>query len=388
VSLNVSLKKRLGLVYLSGFLFAVHLALITYVNSSLLKQFVGDNTLNILYIGGSLLSIVFLLLAPSILRKSGSVLTFLFFITLEIFAIFGMASTNVAALVIILFLIHIATSSMLYFCIDINLEQETKIEGETGGKRSILLTISNFAWVLSPLTLVFLVTQNTFGKVYLLSAVALIPLFIIVSIFFKNTKTAPIINTRIFSTLRSLWNKKDQAKIIGTQFILNFFYAWMVIYLPLLLNKEIGFGWDKIGLIFTIMLLPFILFEMPTGFLADKKFGEKEFLILGFIIMFISTIFIPTLHSPVFWIWTVLLFVTRVGASLVEASSESYFFKHVKEEDTGFISLFRMARPLSYVIAPLFALPVVYFFSYSSSFYFLACFTLLGLLFIPKRDTK
>ena len=162
----------------------------------------------------------------------------------------------------------------------------------------------------------------------------------------------------------------------------------MVIYLPLLLNKEMGFGWNKIGIIFIIMLLPFVVFELPAGFLADKKFGEKEILTLGFIIMFVSTLIIPTLASATVLVWAAVLFATRIGASFVEISSETYFFKHVKDEDTGIISLFRMVRPLSYVIAPLLALPIIFFFSYSASFYFLAFFVLLGLFFIPKIDTK
>jgi lipopolysaccharide export LptBFGC system permease protein LptF len=86
--------------------------------------------------------------------------------------------------------------------------------------------------------------------------------------------------------------------------------------------------------------------------------------------------------------WALVLFATRIGASIVEVSNESYFFKHVKENDTALISLIRIARPLSFIVAPLFALPVIYFTSYSSSFYFLAFFVLLGLFFIPKVDTR
>lgn len=382
------LKNRLWLVYLSGFLMAVHFASVSYINSSLLKQFVGNNTLSLLYITGSVLGVVFLFLAPFLLRKYGSIFIFLFFITLEILAVWGMGSADVASLVIPLFLVQIAAASTLYLCLDVNLEQEIKKEGTTGSKRGVLLFVSNIAWVLSPLALTLLIIQNNFSKVYFLSGLALVPLFLLVALFFKNTKRADVKDSNILFTLVSLWKGGDKARIIGVQFVLNFFYAWMVIYLPLLLSREIGFGWDKIGLIFTIMLLPFLLFELPAGILSDKKIGEKEFITFGFIIMFLSTFIIPVLAAPIFWIWAIILFFTRIGASLVEISSESYFFKHVGEEDTGLISLFRMARPLSYVIAPLFALPVIYFFSYSTSFYFLAFFTLLGLFFIPKVDTK
>lgn len=381
-------KSRLGLVYLGGFLIAVHFASVSYINSSLLGKFVDGNILSVLYILGSLLAVASLLLAPFLLRKYGSVLVFLFFIALEILAVFGMGTVSVAALVVFFFIVHLSADSILYLCLDVNLEQEIKKEGETGSKRGILLAISNIAWVLSPLALVFLIAQNSFNKVYFLSGLALVPLFLITILFFKNIKKADTKEANIFIIIRSLWKGGDRARIIGVQFVLNFFYAWMVIYIPILLNKEIGFGWDKIGFIFMIMLLPFLLFELPAGVLSDKKMGEKEFLIAGFLIMSLATFIIPLLSAPIFLVWATVLFATRVGAALVEVSAESYFFKHVKEEDTGLISLFRMVRPLSFAIAPLFALPVIYFFSYSTSFFFLALLTLSGLFFIPKIDTK
>lgn len=381
-------KRRLRLVYLSGFLMAVHFASVSYVNSSLLSQFVGENVINLLYIIGSLLSLTFLFSAPLILRRHGSIFTFLLFILLEIFAVFGLGTTGNALFIIPLFILHLGADSALYFCLDLNLEQETKAEGTTGRKRGFLLAASNIAWILSPLALVFLIKESDFSNIYFLSGAALIPLFLMVQRFFKNTERPTIATSSIASSFLSLLRGGDKARIIMVQFMLNFFYAWMVIYLPLLLSKEIGFGWDKIGLIFTIMLLPFLLLELPAGIISDKKIGEKELLIAGFIIMFLATSAIPFLGAPLFWAWALILFATRVGASLVEVSSESYFFKHVKEEDTGLISLFRMARPLSFVIAPIFALPVIHFFSYSISFYFLSLFVLLGLFFIPKIDTK
>jgi MFS family permease len=109
--------------------------------------------------------------------------------------------------------------------------------------------------------------------------------------------------------ISSLRQAGDTARSIGVQFVLNFFFAWMVIYLPLLLAKEIGFSWDKIGFIFTIMLLPFLLFELPAGILGDRKLGEKELLVFGFVVMFISTLAIPLLSVPAFWSWALLLFV-------------------------------------------------------------------------------
>lgn len=385
---NMTHQKKIWLTRFGGFFMALHFALIAYVNSSFISNFVNLTTINILYIIGSILSIVSLLFAPTLIRKYGSVITFLFFITIAILSVLGIATISIKNFVIILFLIHIASGSILYFYFDLNIEQETKDENKTGENRGFFLTASNLAWVLSPLAMVFLMSGTNFSKIYLLSGIALIPVFLLVSNYFKDTKKANKIAGNTLATFISLKLHDDKTRILFIQFILNFFYSWMVIYMPLLLNKEIGFNWDTIGYIFIIMLLPFILLQLPTGILSDKKIGEREILIFGFLIMIISTIFIPSIKQANFWIWAIILFLTRVGASIVEIGAESYFFKHIKEENTGIVSLFRISRPLSYVIAPLIALPIVNYFSYSTSFYFLAIFTITGLLFIPKIDTK
>lgn len=380
--------KKFGLVCLAGFIMSVHFASISYVNSSFLKQFVGDGAISLLYVAGSFLSIALFAFAVLWLRRHGSVLVLAAFAGLEILAVLGMALADSAALALAAFLTHISLYPLLYFCLDVHLEDETREENTTGRKRGVFLTTANAAWIIAPMALTFLVAPNDFSGIYFAAATALLPLIFLVVIFFKNTKRASARSANIILALMSLRKGGDKARVIGAQFMLYFFYAWMIIYLPLLLNREIGFSWDDIGFILSIMLLPFVIFQLPTGFLADKKLGEKELLITGFIIMFISTLAMPMLSMPAFWLWALVLFATRIGASIVEASSEIYFFKHVKEDDTALISLFRMVRPISLIIAPLISIPIIHYFSYSTSLYFLAFFVLCGLFFIPKVDTK
>ncbi|MBN2094046.1 MAG: MFS transporter [Candidatus Zambryskibacteria bacterium] len=381
-------KNRLRFVYLGGFLIALHIALVTYINSSLLGQYVSNSVLSFLYVLGSFLGILSLFLIPILIRKIGSISTFSIFIILEILAVIGMGNLDIDLPVIAFFLVFLATVPILYLFMDINLEQGIFKETSTGRKRGAYLTIFNIAFVLAPLVFAFLINNSDFGKVYTFSGLVLILLFLVNILFFKNTKEATKRESNVLKILQALRRDGDRLRILIIQFTLYFFYAWMVIYMPLLLSKEVGFTWEKIGIIFTIMLLPFLLLQFPTGQLADKKYGEKEFLIAGFIIMSAACLLVPQINLPLFWIWAAVLFISRIGASIVEIASESYFFKHVDEEDTGYISLFRMARPLAYIVAPLLAIPILYFFSYSTSFYFLAGFVLLGLFFIPKKDTK
>ena len=92
--------------------------------------------------------------------------------------------------------------------------------------------------------------------------------------------------------------------------------------------------------------------------------------------------------------WAGLLFLTRVGASFVEITSESYFFKHVNEKNTGLISLFRMTKPIAYIITPAVVVSTLYFFTikntpYGYIFSILGVLMLVGVRYgLKLKDTK
>jgi MFS family permease len=111
----------------------------------------------------------------------------------------------------------------------------------------------------------------------------------------------------------------------------------------------IGFSFSQVGLMYSISLLPFIVLEIPVGRIADKLTGEKEPLILGFVIMSLSIVIISLLQTNNFVVWTFLLLLTRVGASLIEITTESYFFKHVNKSDSNLMSIFRMISPAAHI---------------------------------------
>lgn len=160
----------------------------------------------------------------------------------------------------------------------------------------------------------------------------------------------------------------------------------MVIYTPIYLHENIGFGWDKIGIIFSIMLIPFVLLDFPLGKLSDK-IGEKNMLIFGYFIIFFSVIIIPFITKPELWIWALVLFATRIGAAIIETMNESYFFKVVTEKDADEITFFRNASSVAYVIAPIIALPLLFLMaSFSHLFFVLSAILLLGFLIALKLE--
>jgi MFS family permease len=225
-------------------------------------------------------------------------------------------------------------------------------ESKTGGIRGVYLTLANAAFIIPPAIAGFILTNGDFWKVYLVSSLFLIPLFFICLKSFKKMKDAEIAHVKILEIFKNFRQNKNIYSIFMAQFILQFFFVYMVVYVPIYLYEYVGFSWRELGIMFTIMLLPFVIFELPLGKIADKKIGEKEILALGFIIMIFSVFAVSLVTTATFLIWAIILFMTRVGASFAEITTESYFFKHVNSSNADFISFFRITRPLSYIIAP------------------------------------
>lgn len=149
-----------------------------------------------------------------------------------------------------------------------------------------------------------------------------------------------------------------------------------------------GFDWNQIGLIFTIMLIPFVLVQIPLGKLADRFFGEKEIMAIGYIIMGISTIALSYINNNVM-MWAIMLFITRIGAASAEIMIETYFFKKIKAKDSEILGVFRVTRPISYFIAPLITVVGLSFSSSSYLFIMLGVICLITLVPISLiEDTK
>ena len=105
---------------------------------------------------------------------------------------------------------------------------------------------------------------------------------------------------------------------------------------------------------------------------------------VGFAIIIISTLAIPFIKIKSMAIWSLVLFMTRFGASIIESTSEIYFFTHVTENDAFLLGIFRDMLPLAYVIAPLIATLVFFLLPFEYLFIVLAIIMLIGLYYIPK----
>lgn len=375
------------IIYSAGFLFTIHAAFLAYINSSFLSEVVGKDYVGLVFTGGAILSIIALNKMPLILNRFGNVKTALFLLVLEMASLAGLAFFT-AWFIVPLFVIHYALLILLKFNFDIFIEHFSN-DKCTGGIRGAYLSLTSLAWVVSPIMVGAILSDSDFWKIYLISGLIIIPVMFIIHLNLRSIKDVRYETPAFLKSIKELYQNKNIYKIFSVSFLLQFFFAWMVIYTPIYLNQYMGFDWSKIGIIFTVMLLPYAMFEMPLGKIADKWFGEKEFLIAGILIASVSTAAMPFITSEDWIIWAAILFATRVGASFIEVTTESYFFKQIDDSDANIIGLFRNTRPLAYIISPLIATLFLGFFDYKYLFLVLGIIMLSGLYHaITLRDTK
>lgn len=370
-------------VYLAGFFLYASLAVAVYVNSSFLNTFISKRGVGWIYIASAAASLLALFSVAGLIRRRRLVSLILVLAVMSTAAAVTMAFHFSALVTLLAFVVFYLGGFLLSFSLDIYLESLSDNEN-TGEIRGRFLTIANLAFLISPLIAGFLIGNNRFWLIYLASAVFLfLILFVVKSRFEEPQQTIdPWPNLK-----RGL--NKNIYRILGIDLILNFFYAWMVIYMPIYLNQEIGFTWLQIGLIFTVMLLPFVLLTLPLGKIADRWLGEKEILSFGLAIAAVATLIIPYVKSTNLLPWMAILFLTRVGASAIEIMKDTYLFKKIDYDQTIVVALSRNTRPLAYLVAPVLANVVLLLLPFSSLFSVLSIVLLLGLPLATRLvDTK
>jgi len=347
------------------------------------KYYVG-----LVYVLASIIAIWGLAQMPRILSRLGNRLTTLLFSSIGLCALLLLAFGTEAYQAILGIILYFIATDLIIASMDIFVEDISK-NGNVGKFRGLYLMVINLSWVIAQMFSGEIIEQTSFRGIYFVSACFIFLVSIIFVLFLRKFKDPKYIKVPIRKTIKAFLKNRNLSKIYLINLLLKFFFAWMVIYTPIYLHEYIGFGWENIGLIFTIMLIPFVLVDYPLGRLSDR-IGERSLLITGFLITIISTLVIPFISSPTVWLWALVLFGTRVGAATIEVMAESYFFKAVSEKNPDEISFFRNTYPLSFVIGPLVATPTLLLVpSFKYLFFVLGVITLFGLyLSLRLKDIK
>lgn len=377
--------QKISRMYILSFIFTLHIALSAYINSTFLSEIVSEVYVGILYTISSIVTLLLLTKSTIFLEHFGNKRFTIWMLMLNILSLAGMITSKNPYIVATSFVIFTSTNTQILLCIDIFIEHFSK-DQNVGKVRGLYLTVINLAWMLSPLIAVSLITKEGGYKIiYIIAFFAVIIMTLGLMISIKKFKDKTYKKTPFLGTYKYLKTNKNILSITLINFILQFFYAWMVVYTPIYLHNHINLNWSEIGIIFTIMLSPFVIFGFPIGFLIDKyNINKKLLLYSGFIIIIISTASIFFIESKDILIWSIILFVTRMGASIIETTNEIYFFTHIKEEQAYLISIFRDMNPVSYIIAPLLGTLIFIFLPFKFIFLILGLILMVGFYYIPK----
>jgi len=381
-------KSYLKLFLLIGFILSASNALIAYVNSSYLGQFFGAKNIGWIFIISYFVSLVVINNFPSIINRLKIFLASLSVLSLMFLGLmgFGLAISPWAAAVF--FVIYTVCLNLIWISLDIYIEYFSS-ESRTGRIRGLYWTLVNIAWFLAPVTAGWLLSRFNYPFLFYLSDFLLLIVLILFYFKFHHLEVDHFPKVYFWDALKKIWTNKLLNGIFAIAFVLQLFYCFMVIFTPIYLHDIIGFDWPQIGIMFSAALFNFVYMTYPAGWLADKFIGEKELLSVGLLIMGIFTIIFGLISGHNFWLWLIVLFMTRVGASLVDIMKDTYFFKRVEVHDVELINLFRNTGPLAYVIGSALALLAVYFLSYQYLFVFTGLLILSMLYFsFTLKDTK
>lgn len=338
--------------YITAFLFTFHVALVFYINSSFLATKLPEGLVGFLYTASAILAVIGLYGIPKLVNRFGTRTILGSMLAISIASILSLVFVNNILVVICAFIIYFALMTCIYLGFDIILEHYSE-NSDQGSIRGIYLTSLALGFMIAPFISGFIMDRLGFTALYTFSVGILVLVFFCVTLMLPSITHTHISKDKILGLAKKFLRHPDFSAVFFINFILQFFYCWMVIYTPIYLHEHLGIGWDSIGRLFTIMLSAFVISEYIIGKIADRFRVERGLMMAGLIVIAGATMLVARAPTMTFWVLAATLFMTRIGASIIEVVTESYFFRRVNHDDTGSIGFFRNTYPFAYIIAPL-----------------------------------
>jgi MFS family permease len=244
--------------------------------------------------------------------------------------------------------------------------------------------------IFSPLITGILLKTYGFASAYILSAILIVPIFFLIKHYYHNVNDPKYKKVSMFKGIIRIILDKNLRAVTLSMLMLQCFYSLIVIYAPLYLATfwEIPI-YQYTSYILPFALIPFLIIPYETGIISDKYLGEKEMMIAGYLIMAISTLLFPFVKGGLI-IFALYLFLTRIGASMLDSMNYSYFFKKVHHDDVTSIVLFNNLHLLSNILMPFLALLTIYL--TGDMRYLFIIYGIIALAVLPQifkmKDTK
>ncbi len=375
------------LLYGTAFFLGLCGSLILYTASTYFSEVWGAENVGFVYACIFASNLVFLFFLHSIIFFFGKTMMFYILLFTQILCVFFVSLLDVSFFGAIFLMISSLILSLLWTVLD-SLLEDFSLDEFSGRIRGTYLATMNAGLLLGPLLSAVLIDSYGYAGLYFVA------LFFFVVLFSISLGAFYGINYKI-KTKVSLSKIVSQIKespnilyIYWISFTLDFFYAILIVFTPIYF-LQLGLSWSDIGLILSFALIPFVLLQYPVGYLADKHTGEKELILLSFIIIIVTVSLMPQIETKSILIWTIIMVVGRIGAALLEVLRDSYFYKQINGNDIGLIHFFRTSRPIAYITASLLSSFFLIFIPISEIFWLVVVCVIIGIYPVFKlKDSK
>jgi len=252
-------------------------------------------------------------------------------------------------LIALFFIVHFTLQALLYVSLNVFIESFSN-HAETGSIRGLFLALLNMGILISPLIGGTILANGSFQMLYIVASLTLVPFLFFLHKYLQHVKEPAYHTIDMAGALKLGWQNKNLRAALVSILIVQCFYAVMVIYSPIYL-ATIGISLPTyLSFIIPLALIPLVLLPYELGMLADTKLGEKELLIIGLLILAVTTLLCVVVTSPDPRVWVFLLLISRIGAACVETMAFTYYFKKVGPEDASLTALFSNAYAVATII--------------------------------------
>ena len=324
--------------------------------------------------------LAYFLLIPIIeKRNKSSLLLASFLIFIISYFIFSLYSNFY--LVIFLGIVLAIAASLRVTVFGIIVRDKTKTK-EVSKNEGIIYTLLNFAWLIGPLIAGYLAQKYGFKSVFLASAIII---FLSALLFkmskIKDNRKAKRIDHNIFKVSMDFFKDRDRVKAYLISGAVNFWWSLIYIYVPIRI-VELGLGTFVVGGFLAGVIVPTVLSEYYFGKLVGKK-GFKKMFFSGFLILGLLALLCFFLGNIYFIL--IALILASIGISMLEPTTEAYFFDIIKEEQRDkYYGPYNTATEMGSLLGALSPALILLFLPFKVIFIFFAIIMLFFSLFSLK----
>ena len=373
------------LLYISYFFFSWGIGFTVYSNSRVIESINGRESVGIIYAIAAGMSLVFSTwITPSAIKILGNRRVAGLAIMLELLAIVGIRYFENPMLFAVSFMLFLIAQILISFSYDIFFEHNT-LKDNSGRARGLVVSLQHIGRMLGPAFAAAISISYGVRIPYQISFILILITGFFLFFATKNFKDKSYVPNSFITSVKAILKRPELRKPIMSILLLQTFYGLMVTFVPIFLAENRNMSAESLGMLFTIMLSPFVVLSYPIGKSLDNGASGRLAARYGLIIMILSTVLFPILDTSLVLVWAIVLIASRLGAAILETAGEGIFFKNIKEEETELLGIMRDMQPVGYFIAAFVGVIALLIGPIDYIFYIVAIILTVGVFLTHKK---